>query len=88
MTDYSRKYRSKHLQNQIDVAKRLQGAMSRIGDKIARLVNDPQAKFVKSFDFRNNPHLNKILSAITAELHGNILSMTEAVIMGNQQPKE
>lgn len=80
MTDYSRKYRSKHLQNQIDVAKRLQGAMVRIGDKVARLANDPQAKYVKSFDFRNNTHLNKVISSITAELQGEVLSITEAAI--------
>jgi len=54
--------------------------MSRIGDKVARLANDPQAKFVKSFDFRNNPHLNKVLTAITTELHGEVLSITEAAI--------
>lgn len=80
MVDYSRKYRAKHLQNQIDIAKRLQGAMARIGDKVARLASDPQAKFVKSFDFRNNPHLNKVLTAITAELQGEVLSITEAAI--------
>lgn len=54
--------------------------MARIGDKVARLASDPQAKFVKSFDFRNNPHLNKVLTAITAELHGEVLSITEAAI--------
>jgi len=80
MTDHSRKYRSKHLQNQIDIAERLKYAMSRIGDKVARLVNDPQAKFVKSFDFRNNPHLNKVITAITTELQGEMLSITEAAI--------
>ena len=80
MPDSSRKYRSKHLQNQIDVAERLKDAMSRVGDKVARLVNDPNAKFVKSFDFRANEHLNTVLSAFTAEMHGKILSITEAAI--------
>lgn len=80
MTDYSRQYRRKHLQNQIDVAERLKDSMSRIGDKIANLVNDPQAKFVKSFDFRSNPHLNKTLSAITAEFQGEVLRITEGAV--------
>lgn len=80
MVDISRQYRKKHLQNQLQVAERTKNAIARIGDKVARLVNDPQAKFVKSFDFRNNDHLNKIITGLMTDLQGDLLSITETAI--------
>lgn len=81
MTDFSREYRKKHLSNQLAIADRLKAAMVRVGDKAARIVSDPQAKFVKSFDFRNNPHLNKIITGLITEFQGDALKIIETGIV-------
>lgn len=80
MADSSRKYRSKHLQNQIDQAQRIKDAMTRAGDKIAALRNDPNAKRVKGLSFKDNAKLDKTIGSIMTGLHGEILSITESAI--------
>lgn len=78
--DSSKKYRSKHLQNQLDIAQRLKDAMLRAGDKIAALRNDPNAKRVKGLAFKDNDKLNKTIGSIMTGLQGEMLSITESAI--------
>ncbi len=77
MTNHNWEYRRKHLQNQIKLKRLYNRAFGRVAQKIANLVNDPHAKNVKSFNFKGNPRLNKIITGFIEEFNGNSLEIVE-----------
>lgn len=73
-------YDEKHIANTIAYAKKLETAFLKVADQCAAMVNDPSAKFGKSFAFKDRYALAKPAKVIFDNLKGTIESI---ILSGN-----
>jgi hypothetical protein len=76
--DISRKYREIYLRSQDVFEKTYRKAFDRVADQFARLINDPNVRFYKSYRFP--PSLEMKMTAIMTDFHDDVLSLTEEEI--------
>ncbi len=80
MADYSLAYRKELQKTKGLYEKMMRKAFGRVAQQVSLLANDPQAKFVKSFNFKAKPHLNKQISSIIADFQKEVLQIAESEI--------
>jgi hypothetical protein len=78
MPDTSLEYRNKFLKRQLQYDRKFREIFNRVSDQFALLVNDPNAKFSKSFKY--NGAVNKKIDIIIEAFHTNVLNLTELEI--------
>jgi hypothetical protein len=78
MADISLEYRNRFLKRQLQYDRKFRPIFNKIADDFARLSNDPNAKFTKSFKF--NPVINKKIDIIIKGFQKDALNLTEAEI--------
>lgn len=78
MEDISLTYRNKFLRNQKSFNAKYRKLFDKVAADISQLVNDPNAKFSKSFNF--NKPIEKKITAITSKFQEENLKLTEAEI--------
>jgi hypothetical protein len=75
MPDTSLEFRDKFLKRQLQYDRKFRLIFSKVADDFARLANDPNAKFTKSFHY--NGAINKKIDIIIEAFHGEALKLTE-----------
>jgi len=78
MTNTSLEYRNKFLRRQLAYNRKFRLIFNKVADDFARLVNDPNAKFTRSFRF--NGAINKKIDIIIESFHKQTLDLTELEI--------
>ncbi len=78
MSDTSLEYRGKFLKRQLQYDRKFREIFNKVADDFARLVNDPNAKFTRSFRF--NPAINKRIDIIIKGFQEEALNLTESEI--------
>jgi hypothetical protein len=76
--DISRKYREIYLRSQDVFEKTYRKAFDKVADQFARLVNDPNTRFYKSYRFP--PSIDMKMTSIIAQFHEDVLTLTEEEI--------
>lgn len=78
MANTSLDYRDKFLRRQLQYDRKFRVIFNKVADDFARLANDPNAKFTKSFKF--NDAINKKIDIIIEGFHKKTLDLTELEI--------
>lgn len=78
MKDISLTYREKFLRNQKSFQSKYKKLFDKVANDISHLVNDPSAKFSKSFNF--NKQIEKKITAIISQFQKENLKLTESEI--------
>ncbi len=78
MSDISLEYRGKFLKRQLQYDRKFRTIFNKIADDFARLSDDPNAKFTKSFKY--NGVINKKIDIIIESFHKDTLNLTELEI--------
>jgi len=78
MDDISLEYRDKFLRRQLQYDRKFRLIFNKVTDDFARLANDPNAKFTRSFRF--NGVINKKVDIIIESFHKQTLDLTELEI--------
>lgn len=78
MPDISLEYRDKFLRRQLQYDRKFREIFNKIAADFARLANDPNAKFTRSFRF--NGVMNKKIDIIIKDFHSQVLDLTELEI--------
>lgn len=78
MKDISLTYRDKFLRNQASFNAKYKKLFDKVANDISLLVNDPNVRFSKSFNF--NPTIDKKITAIVSQFQKDNLKLTEAEI--------
>jgi len=71
-------YRNRLLKRQLQYNRQFKGLFDKIAEQFAQLSNDPSIKFSKAFKFP--PVINKKITGIITDFHGQVLSLTEQEI--------
>jgi len=78
MPDTSLEYRKKFLKRQLQYDRKFREIFNKVADDFARLSNDPNAKFTRSFKF--NPVINKKIDILIKGFQEDVLNLTESEI--------
>jgi len=78
MSDISLEYRNKFLRHQLAYDRKFRPIFNKIADDFARLANDPNAKFTRSFQF--NDVINKKIDILIENFQKDALDLTELEI--------
>lgn len=78
MPDTNIEYRNKFLKRQLQYDRKFREIFNKVADDFARLANDPNAKFNKSFKY--NGVINKKIDIIIESFHKDVLDLTELEI--------
>ena len=76
--DTSLKYRERFLRNQLTFRKKFKDVFDKVASDFASLSSDPNIKFSKSFKFPEQ--IDRKMTAITTQLHQDLLVLTETEI--------
>jgi len=74
----SNEYRNKLLKRQLQYDRKFRKIFNKVADDFSRLVDDPTARFTRSFHF--SPIINKKIDVIIQDFHNDTLELTEAEI--------
>lgn len=80
MRDYSKIYRRKFFQEQAGVKQKYAIAFEKLAKDIAKLVNNPQAKFMRAYTYERTPRLRKLVSKRVDEAAERLIQITESAV--------